>query len=41
VIAGIHKKNYVEKITKTEFKKNEIELERIQKDISDIKNNLL
>jgi hypothetical protein len=41
VIAGIHKKNYVEKITKTDFKKNEIELERIQSDISDIKNNLL
>lgn len=41
VIAGIHKKNYVEKITKTDFKKNEIELDRIQNDISNIKDNLL
>jgi hypothetical protein len=41
VITGLHKKNYIEKITKTDFKKNEIELNRIQNDISDIKDNLL
>lgn len=41
IITGLHKKNYVEKITKTDFKKNEIELERIQNDILDIKENLL
>ncbi|MCG9793314.1 DUF2326 domain-containing protein [Flavobacterium algicola] len=41
VLAGIHKKNYVEKITKTDFKKNEIELRRIQDDITNIKDNLL
>ncbi len=40
IITGLHKKNYVEKITKTDFKKNEIELNRIQNDISDIKENL-
>lgn len=41
VLAGIHKKNYVEKITKTDFKNNEIELSRIQDDITNIKDNLL
>lgn len=41
VISGLHKKNYVEKISKTDYKKNEIELNRIQNDIVDIKENLL
>jgi hypothetical protein len=40
-IKAIHKKNYVDKITKTEYKKNEFELDRIQNQITDIKENLL
>lgn len=40
-IKGIHKKQYVDKITKTEYKKNEFELGRIQNEIIDIKENLL
>lgn len=41
IILGLHKKNYVQKITKTQFQKNEIEIERIQNEIKTIQNNLL
>jgi hypothetical protein len=41
VIEGIHKKNYIQKVTKTQFKKNQFDIEQIQKEIFDIKENLL
>lgn len=41
VIQGLHKKNYVAKVTKNEFQKNEIEIKRIGDDINKIKDNLL
>jgi len=41
ILLGLHKKNYVQRITKTQFKKNEIEIERIQNEIKTIQNNLL
>lgn len=41
IIEGIHKKNYISKITKTEFKKNQVDIEQIRNGINDIKENLL
>lgn len=40
-IDAVHKQNYVSKITKTEFQKNEATLDSIQSTIDGIKNNLL
>lgn len=41
ILSGIFKKNIVPNITKANFIKNEKEIERINKDIEDIKDNLL
>jgi hypothetical protein len=41
ILQGIHKKNYVQKVNKTEFKKNENEISRISNEIEKIKDNLL
>lgn len=41
ILQGIHKKNYVQKVTKTEFKKNEEEINKINSEIEKIKDNLL
>lgn len=41
IIAGLHKKNYVQKITKKQFDHNEFEIGRIQNEIKTIQNNLL
>jgi Uncharacterised protein conserved in bacteria (DUF2326) len=41
ILQGLHKKNYVQKVTKTEFQKNENEIKRIGEDINKIKDNLL
>lgn len=41
ILQGIHKKNYVQKVNKTEFKKNQAELEKINAEIEKIKDNLL
>lgn len=41
VLNGLHKKNYVQKITKRQFEQNQVEIERIQNEIKTIQNNLL
>lgn len=41
ILSGLHKKNYVQKITKTEFEKNQNEIDRIEKEIKSIQDNLL
>jgi len=41
ILLGLHKKNYVQKITKTQFKANEKEIERIEGEIKSIQENLL
>ncbi|PXX95444.1 hypothetical protein DF185_22265 [Marinifilum breve] len=41
ILNGAQKKEYIAKTTKTEFKKNALEIERINQEIADIKNNLL
>ncbi|XKW97889.1 hypothetical protein R8G64_05210 [Tenacibaculum maritimum] len=41
ILLGLHKKNYVQRITKTQFASNEKEIERIQNEIKTIQDNLL
>lgn len=41
ILAGMVKKNFAPKLTKTEFLKNEKEIERLNNEITDIQNNLL
>jgi hypothetical protein len=41
ILNGIHKRNYVQKISKTEFLKNQLEIEQIKNSIDNIKDNLL
>ncbi len=41
ILAGMVKKNFAPKLTKTEFHKNEKEIERLNNEIADIQNNLL
>jgi hypothetical protein len=41
ILTGMFKKNIVPKVTKTEYQKNEKEIERINNDVLDIQNNLL
>lgn len=40
ILQGMVTKSIVPKVTKTEFKKNEIEIERLESEINDIQNNL-
>ncbi|MGQ7856285.1 DUF2326 domain-containing protein [Pedobacter sp. WC2501] len=41
IIEGIHNKNYVERVTKTQFKANEVLISEKKNQINDIKDNLL
>lgn len=41
ILSGLHKKKYVQKITKSEFEKNQQEIKRIEKEIKTIQDNLL
>jgi len=41
VLNGLHKKKYIQKITKRQFEQNQLEIERIQNEIETIQNNLL
>lgn len=41
ILTGMVKKNIVPKVTKTDYKKNELEIERIDKEVKDIQDNLL
>lgn len=41
IITGLHKKNYIQKVTKTQFKKNEKEVSIINDEIKKIQDNLL
>lgn len=41
ILTGMFKKNIVPKVTKTEYNKNEKEIERINNDVIEIQNNLL
>lgn len=41
ILLGLHKKNYVQRITKTQFALNEKEIEHIQNEIKTIQDNLL
>lgn len=41
ILTGLHKKNYVQKITKRQFEQNQLEIERIRNEIENIQNNLL
>lgn len=41
ILLGLHKKNYVQRITKTQFNSNKKEIERIQNEIKTIQDNLL
>lgn len=41
ILNGAIRKNYIPKITKTTFKKNTIQLENIEKEVTDIKENIL
>ncbi len=41
VLTGLHKKNYVQKITKRQFEQNQLKIDHIQNEIKTVKNNLL